>query len=322
MTFSRMRAQKSRYASLEPLPGGYRFSSAYDSGLLKQIKEDIPEWARKWDTETRAWLIEAAYGQRAKEMSFIHFNLDIDLPDPLPLAPAIVRMYRVEYISLAKDRGWNEDLANGATERMTWPLILPRSVLERWFGGIEVEEKANEKPAPTISFKLQNHFQRLNIPLDADSATVSKAFKRLARQWHPDVCKEKGAREMFELVNESYRMLQDDPKAPTQTPPRPADWRRRKYAASVRAQATQAASQQAHEAYAQAITRAETDTPYGYRSPLRCGWLLVEGTERVKGLWVDKIMAWEDIPSDDGSKVMTTSWPEGADGYEIRWVQK
>ena len=47
---------------------------------------------------------------------------------------------------------------------------------------------------------------------NASEDEIKKAFRRLARQYHPDVNKEKGAEERFKEINEAYEVLGDPQK--------------------------------------------------------------------------------------------------------------
>ncbi len=55
-------------------------------------------------------------------------------------------------------------------------------------------------------------YDTLGIPRSADDAEIKKAYRNLARKYHPDVCKEPGAEEKFKKINEAYSVLSDDQK--------------------------------------------------------------------------------------------------------------
>jgi curved DNA-binding protein CbpA len=55
-----------------------------------------------------------------------------------------------------------------------------------------------------------NYYQLLGIPENASLAVVKSAFKRLAKQYHPDVNRhDHYAEEKFKQINEAYRVLSD-----------------------------------------------------------------------------------------------------------------
>ena len=58
----------------------------------------------------------------------------------------------------------------------------------------------------------EDYYDTLGIPRNADDAEIKKAYRNLARKFHPDVCKEKGAEEKFKKINEAYSVLSDEQK--------------------------------------------------------------------------------------------------------------
>lgn len=57
-----------------------------------------------------------------------------------------------------------------------------------------------------------DYYDILGIPRNADEKEIKKAYRNLARKYHPDVCKEKGAEEKFKGINEAYSVLSDEQK--------------------------------------------------------------------------------------------------------------
>lgn len=60
--------------------------------------------------------------------------------------------------------------------------------------------------------KFKDYYATLEVPRDADADTIRKAYRRLARKYHPDVSKEAGAEERFKEVGEAYETLKDAEK--------------------------------------------------------------------------------------------------------------
>jgi curved DNA-binding protein len=60
--------------------------------------------------------------------------------------------------------------------------------------------------------KYQDYYQILGVPRGADTSDIKKAYRKLARKYHPDVNSASGAEEKFKEVNEAYEVLKDDDK--------------------------------------------------------------------------------------------------------------
>ena len=63
--------------------------------------------------------------------------------------------------------------------------------------------------------EFKDYYQTLGVPRTASSDDIRKAFRNLARQYHPDVAKEKNKRaaeEKFKAINEAHEVLGDPEK--------------------------------------------------------------------------------------------------------------
>ncbi|HEX6817799.1 MAG TPA: molecular chaperone DnaJ [Ktedonobacterales bacterium] len=58
----------------------------------------------------------------------------------------------------------------------------------------------------------RDYYEILGLSRSASEEEIKKAFRRLARQYHPDVNKEKGAEARFKEINEAYEVLGDPQK--------------------------------------------------------------------------------------------------------------
>jgi curved DNA-binding protein len=60
---------------------------------------------------------------------------------------------------------------------------------------------------------IKDYYQVLGVARDADDATVKKAYRKLARQYHPDINPgDKEAEAKFKEINEAYEVLSDKEK--------------------------------------------------------------------------------------------------------------
>jgi curved DNA-binding protein len=64
-----------------------------------------------------------------------------------------------------------------------------------------------------MSVKYKDYYDSLGVPRTASEADIKKAFRKLAREYHPDVAKDKKkAEEKFKEINEAYEVLSDKDK--------------------------------------------------------------------------------------------------------------
>jgi curved DNA-binding protein len=60
--------------------------------------------------------------------------------------------------------------------------------------------------------EFKDYYQALGVARDATAEDIKKAFRKLARKYHPDVSKEKDAEARMKEVNEAYTVLSDPEK--------------------------------------------------------------------------------------------------------------
>ncbi|MBN2387638.1 MAG: molecular chaperone DnaJ [Anaerolineales bacterium] len=58
----------------------------------------------------------------------------------------------------------------------------------------------------------RDYYEVLGVPREASIDEIKSAFRKLARQYHPDVSKEADAEEKFKEINEAYGVLSDPEK--------------------------------------------------------------------------------------------------------------
>jgi len=257
------------------------FVSPYDPGLVMALKATIPGTDRKWDGARKAWLVSPQQGQALKTVVSQYLHEELVLPHMTAMAPQKeTRLLEVHYIGQTKDRGSGDFSSFAYLASGNWDAIFPEATLRDWF------EAAQRPDEP------QSLYSVLGIPKKASGDDIRTAFRRLARQWHPDICNEPDAAEMFIKIKHAADILSDQGK-------------RARYDAGLALEAT--------------LEKGKTTTwNNGYRPPLRCGLVMADGTEVLFRFVVDKILAWEDIIH--GNKVLVSSWVMGAKAPTENWI--
>ncbi|KAG4142272.1 hypothetical protein ERO13_D06G120600v2 [Gossypium hirsutum] len=64
----------------------------------------------------------------------------------------------------------------------------------------------------TVVAASGDYYATLGVPKSASGKEIKAAYRRLARQYHPDVNKEPGATEKFKEISAAYEVLSDDKK--------------------------------------------------------------------------------------------------------------
>jgi hypothetical protein len=257
------------------------YYSSYDPGLVAALKSAVPASDRKWDPARKAWQIAPAHAQALVDLTHRHLGIEIQAPTTNGVsATRETRILDVRYIGATRDRGNGQPSAFAWIDGQ-WGAIFPEKTLREWFNA-----EARPDEHPTL-------YATLGVPNTATDIEIKSAYRRLARMWHPDVCKEPDAHEQFIRIQRAYEVL-IDPHT------------RSRYDAGL-ALAASVPSR-----------RDMFDVNVGYRPPLRCGLLMVTGIEQLGRFIVDEIHAWEDIVDIQG-RTLVTSWVMGADAPTEEW---
>lgn len=254
--------------------------SPYIHELVQAVKS-LPYTERRYDGNRKVWFVDPRHGQKLVNWIDLYAGEVVSLPLIQSASnQPVMKLVEVRYIGACKSRDDGSSAAFGLVGK-DWSLIFPENILRAWFDAGD--------PDPT---EAQTLYQVLGVKKLASPEEIKTAFRRMAFQWHPDRCKEPNANEIFLKIKESYDVLSDTNK-------------RVRYDAGL-------ALQQAFEKQQKKQTglKQENLITYSYRSPLRCGLLMVEGIEKIGRVEVSKILAWEDITKN--GKTLVVSWPMGA----------
>lgn len=290
-------------ARFDAVDGALALSSPYSAELVAGIKA-LPYAARKWDASSRRWLIAPSHAATVAALVQDTLGQTITIPDAAPAAAPSVRVVRLDYLGACKDRGDGTKSATGHSAG-AWSLAFPESALRAWFQDeLEIPATATEQPAP----KAKTLYAELAIKPDADASAIKAAYRRMARQWHPDVCAEADATERFHRIKYAYEILGTE-----QT--------RKRYTAGLKfaahAEKCDRAGKRSDAKWA--AFEASIKAVQIYRAPLRCGLLIIEGIPQVGMFVVSNILKWDDITNSDG-QTLVSSWPQDGDTFIQAWV--
>lgn len=259
------------------------WQTPYNASLVADLKARVPSYDRQWDKNRRAWRINPHYADILCQLTEQHLGERLIAPQGQVLSKTETRLYEVRYIGSTKDRGNGETSAFGWVAG-NWSIIFPEAVLRAWF---------DAPKTPDLETTL---YQVLAVKSSANPQEIKAAYRRLSKQWHPDVCSEAGASVIFRRINEAYLLLSDEKK-------------RARYDVGLMLTATLGTQKTIDLSF----------LSYQYRSPLRCGLIMCEGREQLGRFIVQTILAWEDIQDATG-RTLSVSWPIGADTFTEVWA--
>ncbi|HQH27393.1 MAG TPA: DnaJ domain-containing protein, partial [Oligoflexia bacterium] len=61
-----------------------------------------------------------------------------------------------------------------------------------------------------MTVKFQDYYETLGVSRTASPQEITKAYRKLARKYHPDVNKNPDAEEKFKQINEANEVLSND----------------------------------------------------------------------------------------------------------------
>lgn len=279
---------------------GLEISTPYNKEFVDTLKETIPYNKRTWVKPN--WII------KDKDLEMTVIGLILVFYGILPriidrqndARKRIRKTIRVEYLGRCKPRDSRDtgknDLQNTAASAWvdgSWSVIVLESALREHFAGNK------EK-------KTQTYYTILGVSNEATDSEIKKAYRRAARQWHPDVNGgDKEAEEMFKKINKANSVLSDPTK-------------RKKYDFILGVTDDLESDKDRMSDWMKDLNDYK-NSMYGYSPPILCGILEVEGEIVAGRLVVDKILSWEDI-TDDTGRTMVVTWIYGDKTFTVHWV--
>jgi len=194
-----------------------------------------------------------------------------------------IKLIEARYVGRCKDRPDGTQTAYAFVNN-TWSVAILKNALFNYFG------------VPMLPGEEPTLYGALGITNTVTDEEVKKAYRRMAKMWHPDLSKEPGTREQFAAVKHAYEILST---------------KRAKYDAGLALQSSLSAN-------VEVFNNASVDK-FGYRSPLRCGYILGNGESRGGKFVISEILQWQDIVDKQG-RTLVSSWIYGSDAPMEEWA--
>lgn len=266
--------------------GAVVVATPYDPALVASIK-GLPGCDRKYEPTRKVWFVDPKHAVTVANWIETFLGEVVAVPElKTTYQSRIKQKLTVRYVGSCKPRSDGSSSAYGllGLGGSNWNVIFPEQVLRDFFGGSLATPGEGE-----------SYFSLLGISQAATVDDVSKAYRRMAKLWHPDICKEEVATDVFIRIKTAYDVLKDPDT-------------RARYEAGLAFQAL------LREPEPSVLQRS-----YGYRAPLRSGMILIEGYQKFSMIEVEKILSWEDIVDGQG-RVLVVSWPAGAKEPVEEWL--
>lgn len=261
------------------------YKTPYDPDLVVELKARVPAVDRKWDPTRKVWFIGVQYGQILVDLAREYLGEELFLPK-VKQPESEIKIFELHYIGQTKPRdGFDQRTAIGMKANGEWGVLFTEDILITFFTGLTSGPEA-----------AQTLYGVLGITRLANPDEIKSSYRRMARQWHPDVCLEPDAHERFLKIKDAYDVLNNENK-------------RARYDAGLKLEESLKNKYDVQ-------TRLTLD---GYKPPLRCGYIQVEGVQTPRFFLVTKILNWLDI-TDNAGRTLVTSWPAGSDRIKRSWV--
>jgi len=262
--------------------GVLRLRTPYNPAFVAALKASIPTPERAWNSLDYVWEVHPKHVEVLRRLVSRYLGLTLYVPeDCVANTEPRERVIDLHYLGVCRDRGGGTSAAFG-WDGHDWHFVFPEGGLRAWFHAVA-------RPGEAVSL-----YGVLGVASTALKLDIRNAYRRLARQWHPDVCHEPDAAEVFKDIQHAYEILDDPAK-------------RAKYDAGLALAAT--------------ITDSGRVMPrtLGYRAPLRSGRLEVRAASMLGRLSVGEILSWEDLQDAQG-RTLYAEWDSDLRRITEFWI--
>jgi len=281
---------------------GLVVNTPFNRAFVNDLKYVIPSTARRWNNKSaspkNAWIVHPDYGRDIQKLIMKHYNEQVSVPSMKVSTKQFRDKFKILYVGASKDRedGTTTSFAMFYDGEREWGMVIPEDVLRNYFEGTPIDPKST-KPKENVG----SLYLTLGLKKQTDDEDeIKSAYRRMIRQWHPDICKEPDAHERAQDITEAYDTLKDPKK-------------RIKYRLGLKMVDENVISKKKTKKYVDSMSM------YGYKPALRCGILDVSYTKILGRAVVTKIHGWEDIVN-PRHETLVVSWIYGDDAPIEMWV--
>ncbi len=320
----------SRYTTPSLTQYGQRvvLDTPYSQNFVSDFKNQVPAYQRRYIPAYKKWVFDAEHLDWCKQAMRREFNeCQFTQPDQREHITFQTRML-VQYIGRVKDnqiaRGWianSTDYGAWLTAKYDydkydyeWCVSFTEQTLRQWFEPFthDIPIPQNQPTPPTQRSSIPtNYYARLGLKPPVGPDQIKVAYRKQARQWHPDLNQDPDASQWMTAINEAYKIL-NDPNAQ-----RVYDAEQIKLQAAEKQGALFAKLAGAERAKPKE-SKSFDNTQYGYAPPLRCG-IITAQFELKAHLECLSISAWDDDVNSQG-QVRVATWKRGDTMFTTEFV--
>lgn len=253
----------------------------FDTMMKDALKSGIRSEYRGWDSLSRQWLFDPNVTSQVERI-LTRSGFQVEFPGRVDFLPVSIEAVKAEIRYFGSLKTDNRGEYSNAWYRGGWNAVIMAKALRFYF-------KQNPGSQSNTLYSV------LGVANSATPDEIKSAWRRSAKQWHPDVCSEPNAKMMFQQIQTAYETLADADK-------------RHRYDGALLMVKQSALNQM---------------DPYrldsAWQPPIRCGVFYGMGELRGGKLTMREIHKIEDIVRADG-KTLVSSWIRGKMAPVEQWV--